>query len=193
LLFEKQRGDRDRRDGTVSTHDHAGSRHVSSRGDDPDRKKKQMQALQAAITAAAVEAYRSRKEPGGFTAQKLMRIAGAAIAAGGLDAIVDKNPNSGSLRHIAEAVVGGLATSKTVGPSIRHRREGGMKGRARDGLVAAAAGKIAERHLTGGSGGSSSRHHERGESSRRARSFTPPKRSTTGALGDILKGVIVGR
>jgi len=185
LLLEKYHHGRDRRD------DRRGSRDGSSR-DDLDRKKTQTQALQAAITAAAVEAYRIRKEPGGFTAEKLVRIAGAAIAAGGLDVIIDRNPNSGSLRHIAEAVVGGLATSKTVGPRMRYMGEGGIRGKAKEGLVAAAAGKVAERRL-GDRSRSRGARRELGGSSRRTRSLTPPRRSTTSTLASILKGAISGR
>jgi len=38
-------------------------------------------------------------------AQKLMRIASAAIAAGGIDALVDNKPENHSMRHIAEVKI----------------------------------------------------------------------------------------
>jgi len=136
---DNHRRDRSRRD----------SRDDDREYSNEEKKGKQRQALQAALTAAAVEAYRTRKE-GGLTAQRLMRIAGAAIAAGGLDAIVDRNPNSGGLKHIVESIVAGLATSNTVGKSVKHRPPGSIKDKVGTGLVGSMAKKILSRSLSRG-------------------------------------------
>ncbi|KAF3185885.1 hypothetical protein TWF788_003933 [Orbilia oligospora] len=104
--------------------DRSHSRSAGASGpDDEARKKKTREALQAALTAAAMEAFRTRKD-GKITPQRLMQIAGAAIAAGGLDVLVEKagslgngksGGEGGSMRSLIESVVGGLATSKTLG------------------------------------------------------------------------------
>ncbi|KAK6502671.1 hypothetical protein TWF506_003249 [Arthrobotrys conoides] len=104
--------------------DRSHSRSAGAGGpDDEARKKKTREALQAALTAAAMEAFRTRKD-GKITPQRLMQIAGAAIAAGGLDVLVEKagslgngknGGEGGSMRSLIESVVGGLATSKTLG------------------------------------------------------------------------------
>ncbi|KAK6504539.1 hypothetical protein TWF481_006480 [Arthrobotrys musiformis] len=109
---------------------------------DPEKYAKQKQALQAAVTAAAIEAWRSHSKPGGFSLQKIIRVVVAAIAAGGVDVLVESRPGHNDLRDIAEAVVGGLATSKTLGGKITHRREGGTKGMMIDGFIALAASKM---------------------------------------------------
>ncbi|KAK6528608.1 hypothetical protein TWF281_009846 [Arthrobotrys megalospora] len=109
---------------------------------DPEKYAKQKQALQAAMTAAAIEAWRSHSKPGGFNLQKVIQILVAAIAAGGVDVLVDNEPGHNKMRDLAEAVVGGLATSKTLGGKITHRREGGTKGTIIDGFIALAASKM---------------------------------------------------
>lgn len=70
------------------------------------------QAAQAAIVAGAVEAFRTRNEPGPWTGEKGRRIATAAIGAGGIDRIADRNPDKKSKMHLAEAVIGGLAANR---------------------------------------------------------------------------------
>ncbi|KAK6330615.1 hypothetical protein TWF718_002812 [Orbilia javanica] len=94
--------------------------------EDEARKKKTREALQAALTAAAMEAFRTRKD-GKITPQRIMQIAGAAIAAGGLDVLVEKagslgnsrgggsGGDNGNLRTIIESIVGTIASSKTLG------------------------------------------------------------------------------
>ncbi|KAK6359201.1 hypothetical protein TWF696_000365 [Orbilia brochopaga] len=109
---------------------------------DPEKYAQQKQALQAAVTAAAIEAWRSHSRPGGFNAQKVVRVIVAAIAAGGVDILMDNHPGHEKMRDIAEAVVGGLATSKTLGGKITHRREGGAQGKMIDGFIALAASKM---------------------------------------------------
>ncbi|RVD90390.1 uncharacterized protein DFL_001356 [Arthrobotrys flagrans] len=106
-----------------SKHKDGNSRSATVGPEDEARKKKTREALQAALTAAAMEAFRTRKD-GKITPQRLMQIAGAAIAAGGLDVLVEKagslgnsrgGGDSGSMRSIIESVVSSLATSKTLG------------------------------------------------------------------------------
>ena len=113
----------------------AGSRSRSgSRGGARSKGEKQQrqwaQAAQAAIVAGAVEAFRARNEPGPWTGAKGRRIATAAIGAGGIDRIADRNPDKKSKVHLAEAVIGGLAANRLAnGP-----REGGgadSRGRSR--------------------------------------------------------------
>jgi hypothetical protein len=99
----------------------------SSRGTrGPDKKrnteKKWAQAAQAALITGAIEAFRSRKEPGPWTGEKGKRIATAAIGAGGIDGLLDRNPNEKTKRHLAEAVVGGLAANRLAnGPRSKSR------------------------------------------------------------------------
>ena len=123
---------------------------------DVDQKQKIQQAVKAALTAGAVEAFRSRKEPGGWTGDKGKRVLTAAIGAGGVNSALTsgKDPDKKDGRHGIEAVIGGLVTNRLVngersrsrGPrGGRHSREeksggSGLGGLAAGGL-AAAAGK----------------------------------------------------
>lgn len=87
-----------------------------------NREKKWAQAAQAALLAGAVEAFRSRKEPGPWNGQKGKRVATAALASGGIDGLLDRNPNEKTKRHLAEAVLGGLAANRLAnGPRSRSR------------------------------------------------------------------------
>ena len=116
-----------------------------------------MQAAKAAVLAGAAEAFRSRKEPGGWGGDKGKRVLTAAIGAGGIDGLVSGNdPDKKSGRHTAEAVIGGLIGNRMLngkrdksGSRSRSRsrvRGGGgggggpLEGLAAGGL-AAAAGK----------------------------------------------------
>lgn len=89
------------------------SRSRSGRGGEKTERK-WAQAAQAALVAGAVEAFRSRKEPGPWTGDKGRRIATAALGAGGIDGLVDRDPDKKSKRHLAEAVIGGLAANRVV-------------------------------------------------------------------------------
>ncbi|KIN01897.1 hypothetical protein OIDMADRAFT_28030 [Oidiodendron maius Zn] len=84
------------------------------------------QAAKAALLAGATEAFRVRKEPGGWGGAKGKRILTAAIGAGGIDAAADRNPDVHSKRHILEAVVGGLAGNRLINGS-RHDVEAADK------------------------------------------------------------------
>lgn len=129
--------------GLIQSKHKDGRTHRSAGGDDETRKKNTREALQAALTAAAMEAFRTRKD-GKITPQRLMQIAGAAIAAGGLDVLIDKSGgNSGSMRSIIESVVGGLATSKTMGGKIKHNREETVGSKVGSGVVGMAARHLA--------------------------------------------------
>ena len=95
-----------------------------SRGTDGKKntEKKWAQAAQAALITGAIEAFRSRKEPGPWTGEKGKRIATAAIGAGGIDGLLDRNPNEKTKRHLAEAVIGGLAANRLAnGPRSKSR------------------------------------------------------------------------
>ncbi|KAF2151244.1 hypothetical protein K461DRAFT_280032 [Myriangium duriaei CBS 260.36] len=103
--------------------------HSRSRSKGGKSERKWAQAAQAALVAGAVEAFRSRKEPGAWTGEKGRRIATAALGAGGIDGLVDRDPDKKSKRHLAEAVIGGLAANRLAnGP---RGRSVGPDGRAR--------------------------------------------------------------
>lgn len=144
---------RDRgRGGDRHRHSYSSSR---SRSRDGDQSKKIQQAVKAALTAGATEAFRSRKEPGGWGGDKGKRVLTAAISAGGISELINKDPEKKGTRHTIEAVIGGLAGNKLINggrdksrsrsrPRSRHHDNngggGGLKGLAAGGL-AAAAGK----------------------------------------------------
>ncbi|WEW61614.1 hypothetical protein PRK78_007105 [Emydomyces testavorans] len=123
----------------------------------PDRSAKEIRnAITAALTAGAAEAYRARKEPGGWTGEKGKRILTAAIGAGGIDKLIERNPSKHNKRHILESTIAGLATNHLMNGSrsrsrSRHGRRarseshGGMKNLAATGVLAA-AGKKAYDH-----------------------------------------------
>lgn len=103
-----------------------GSDRSRSRGNDKGRsERKWAQAAQAALVAGAVEAFRSRREPGPWTGEKGRRIATAAIGAGGIDGLIDRDPDKKSKRHLAEAVIGGLAANRLAnGPRGKSQTRG---------------------------------------------------------------------
>ncbi|KAI6848763.1 hypothetical protein KC332_g2583 [Hortaea werneckii] len=108
---------------------HSSSSRSSSRPRGPGGKKqterKWAQAAQAALVAGAVEAFRARNEPGPWSGDKGKRIATAALGAGGIDGLIDRNPNKKSKRHLAEAVIGGVAASRLAnGPISKSRSRG---------------------------------------------------------------------
>jgi hypothetical protein len=102
-----------------------------SRGGSDNRKKWQ-QAAKAAVVTGVIEAVRSRNEPGPWTGAKGQRIATAALAAGGVDGFLDRDPNKKSKRHIIESVVGGLAANRLAnGPRERSGSRGRSQSRSR--------------------------------------------------------------
>lgn len=83
------------------------------------------QAAKAAIVAGAVEAFRSRKEPGAWTGAKGQRVATAALGAAGIDSLIDKNPKEHGKRHVAESALGGLVASRLANGSRSRSRARG--------------------------------------------------------------------
>ncbi|OJJ49663.1 hypothetical protein ASPZODRAFT_12783 [Penicilliopsis zonata CBS 506.65] len=168
------------------------------------------QAVKAALTAGAAEAFRLRNEPGDWKGAKGRRILTAAIAAGGTDGILDRNnPEKHSTRHIIESTLAGLAANRLVnGPrsrsqsrsKSRHRSKsrggsGALKDVAATGLLAAAGKEIYD-HVrnrsrsrsrpAGGRGRSSSRNSGAGDhrgSSRRSKSVSEYINKGLAALG----------
>lgn len=156
------RDDRDRR-GTSRRHDR------DDGNNDGERQEQKAQALKAAITAAALEAWRTRKNKTLTPTERMMRIASAAVAAGGLDVMIDRNPDSHGLRHIAEAVVGGLVTSKTVGGNIE--RKDGFRNKIMDTVIGRSTAGAHSMYAKRSNGpGSGHPRHKESSSSRRARS-----------------------
>ncbi|KAJ6103015.1 hypothetical protein N7486_005442 [Penicillium sp. IBT 16267x] len=149
-----------------------------SRSRDRDRKRRERsegrisQAARAALTAGAVEAFRSRKDPGEWTGAKGKRVLTAAVTAAGTDGLVDRDPNKHSKRHMLESTLAGLAAthfmnggrSQSRGRNSHDRRDrkssGGLKDLAASGALAAAGKEIYDRFSR-----SRSRPRERGRSS----------------------------
>ncbi|KAF1356934.1 hypothetical protein BDV97DRAFT_374527 [Delphinella strobiligena] len=120
--------------------------------------RKWAQAAQAALVAGAVEAFRSRKEPGPWTGEKGRRIATAALGAGGIDGLVDRDPGTKTKRHLAEAVIGGLAANRLAnGPRSKSRgrdRDESPYGRSRSRSRSIfGRGRSQSRGRDGGGGG----------------------------------------
>lgn len=75
-------------------------------------KKKRNQAIKAALTAGAIEAWRQKDRPGEWMGQKGVRVATAAISAGVIDAGLDKEPGSGTVGRLMKSAIGGLVVDK---------------------------------------------------------------------------------
>lgn len=140
--------------------DYSSSRSRSrSRSRDRDRNHRQRseqriaQAARAALTAGAVEAFKSRKDPGEWTGAKGKRILTAAVTAAGADGLLDKDPKKHSGRHVVESTLAGLAASHFVGGGRssskgrdgRGRSASGLKDLAATGALAAAGKEIYDR------------------------------------------------
>lgn len=121
--------DRDGRDRSTHRGRYSSDEYSRSRSRSKGRtERKWAQAAQAALVAGAVEAFRARKDPGPWTGEKGRRIATAAIGAGGIDGLVDRNPDKKTKRHLAEAVIGGLAANRLAnGPRSRSRGPAGAR------------------------------------------------------------------
>lgn len=139
--------------------DYSSSRSRSrDRGDRSHRRRERSeqriaQAARAALTAGAIEAFRSRKEAGPWTGEKGKRILTAAVTAAGTDGLVDKDPKKHGTRHIVESTLAGLAAnhfvnggrSQSRGRHGRSRSSGGIKNIAATGALAAAGKEIYDR------------------------------------------------
>lgn len=145
------------------------------------------QAAQAAVIAGAVEAFRSRKEPGPWTGDRGKRIATAAIGAGGIDKFLDRNPDEKSKRHLAEAVVGGLAANRLAnGPRSKSRgRNADSRAGSPDSF---ATGRSARSGICARSRSVIDRF--RGRSQSRGRAGSPGEKEGGGNGG--LKGLVAG-
>ncbi|EAU38859.1 predicted protein [Aspergillus terreus NIH2624] len=95
------------------------------------------QAVKAAVTAGAVEAFRLRKDKGEWTGEKGKRILTAALTAGGTDGLVDRDPGKHSKRHIIESTLAGLAANHFVKGPRSHSRSRSRHGRS---VIAVTAG-----------------------------------------------------
>ena len=119
-----------------------------SRDRSEDGKKKFQQAAKAAITAGAIEAWRTRKEPGGFAGNG-KRVLTAAIGAAGINGAMDREPDKHKTRHTIEAALGGLAGNRLInGPRDSSRSQSRGRGRSGEkesniGGIASAAGLAA--------------------------------------------------
>ena len=88
--------------------------------------------MKAALAAGAAEAFRARKEPGGWGGQKGKRILTAAISAGGVDGLIDRDPDKHGKRHVIGSALAGLATNRVInGPRSRSRSKGPKGGKDR--------------------------------------------------------------
>ncbi|EPS35965.1 hypothetical protein H072_10595 [Dactylellina haptotyla CBS 200.50] len=106
---------------------------------------------QAAMIAAAVEAFRARKEPGGVTGSKsLKRVVEAAVASGAVEKFLDRKgeDDKKSNKRIAESVIAGLAAQRGLNGRRSKRRDDGdekanpIRDIAASGLIAAAGKKF---------------------------------------------------
>ncbi|PVH68014.1 hypothetical protein DL98DRAFT_523013 [Cadophora sp. DSE1049] len=89
-------------------------------------------AAKAALVAGATEAFRVRKEPGGWDGPKGRRVLTAAIGAGAIDTAAEHKTHRHPRRHALEAIVGGLAANRVVnGPRNNIEREWRRKSRSR--------------------------------------------------------------
>lgn len=113
----------------------------ASRG--PDKRKKIEDAAKAALAAAAIEAWRSRKNVGGEAGKRILT---AAIGAAGIDAVVQQEDRHGNRNALASAI-GGLATNRLVNGRSRSRSRPGQ--RQGDDKVGAAASVAALAALAG--------------------------------------------
>jgi hypothetical protein len=121
-------GDRYRDDRRSSRY--SSSERSRSRGDKSS--KKWEQAAKAAVVAGAIEAFRSRKDPGPWTGEKAQRIATAALGAAGVDSLVDKDPDKHGKRHVAESALAGLVAGRLAnGARSQSRGRHGSRSRSR--------------------------------------------------------------
>ena len=171
-----------------------------------------IKAAKAALTAGAVEAFRSRKEPGGWAGPKGRRVLTAAVGAGGIDGLLNsgKDGGGGKLDSL-QAVIGGLASNRLIngsrdkdGSRSRSRSRGGRGGDDRGGGggglaalgaggLAAAAGKMfMDRNKSTDRGGgrrySSDDDSRRGGRGKRSKSVSDYARQGMAAIGIGDKG-----
>jgi len=79
--------------------------------------------IKAAVDAAAIEAFRVRKDPGPWTGKKGARIATAAISAGAVGAATEKRKEEqGSKMGTVSSALAGLAVNRLVNGPRRDMR-----------------------------------------------------------------------
>ena len=200
---------RRRRDSSSDSRDSRYRSRSRGRGDKApvDPKEKIQQAVKSAVIAGATEAFRMRKEPGGWKGEKGKRVLTAAIGAGGIDGLLDKDGNKGGggdWKHTAEAVIGGLAGNRLLNGSrddsekrSRSRSRGGDRKSgggggglgelAAGGLAAAAAKAFADRGKSNDRGRGraydSDSEDSRDAGRRRGKSVSDYVRQGMGAIG----------
>lgn len=198
-------GGRRRRDSSYSSDSRSRSRGDRSRGGG-DQKEQLIKAAKAALTAGAVEAFRSRKEPGGWAGPKGRRVLTAAVGAGGIDGLLNsgKKEGGGTLDGL-QAVIGGLAGNRLIngsrdkdGSRSRSRSRGGrgddkgggggggLAALGAGGLAAAAGKMFMDRNKSSDRGGGrrySSDDDPRGGRGKRSKSVSDYARQGMAAMG----------
>lgn len=198
-------GGRRRRDSSYSSDSRSRSRGDRSRGGG-DQKEQLIKAARAALTAGAVEAFRSRKEPGGWAGPKGRRVLTAAVGAGGIDGLLNsgKKEGGGTLDGL-QAVIGGLAGNRLIngsrdkdGSRSRSRSRGGrgddkgggggggLAALGAGGLAAAAGKMFMDRNKSSDRGGGrrySSDDDRRGGRGKRSKSVSDYARQGMAAIG----------
>ena len=83
---------------------------------------KMLQAAKAAVTAGGIEAWRMRKEPGGWGGPKGKRVLTAAIGAAGVDGLLGKEKNGGGTGNVIQSTIGGLVGNRLLNGSRKDER-----------------------------------------------------------------------
>ena len=114
--------------GRSSSSDRGGRGRSKSKG-----KEQISQAIKAALLAGAGEAFRARKEPGGWGGDKGKRILTAAIAAGGVDGVLTHkgDPDKHGTRDVIGSALAGLAANRVINGARSKSRGGSPNGRGR--------------------------------------------------------------
>lgn len=157
--YHSSRGRHRRGHGSSRSRSRSRSRSGSrSRGHRSGSRNEIARSLTAALTAGAAEAYRARKEPGGWNGDKGKRILTAALGAGGVGGMLEHSGNDKhNKRHLIESTLAGLAANHLVnGPRSKSRGRGGRRARSESqggfkdlasaGLLAAAGKKAYNHH-----------------------------------------------
>ncbi len=139
------------------------------------------QAAQAALVAGAVEALRSRKEPGSWKGDKGRRVATAALSAGGIDGLHGE-PGRKDKRHLAEAVLGGLVATRVANGPRDRDSSGSRDGRSRSRSRLRSRTRSLSRGIFGG----------RDKSRSRGRSDSSDSRDGGGGAGGKIKKLAAG-
>ncbi|KAH8761636.1 hypothetical protein F5883DRAFT_126703 [Diaporthe sp. PMI_573] len=85
-----------------------------SRDDASKERRKREHAVEAAIDAGAVEAFRLRNESGSWTGRKGARVATAALGAAAIDTLLVNEPSRHGTVKVAESTIGGLVVNRVL-------------------------------------------------------------------------------